>query len=264
MIRTSVLAALVLLMIAPRSEGACGGVAPTFQAFRLADAVFIGRVIYVGPTSRSRTSADGVVVESLAPSFRLRVEERLRGEVPDEVTLVDPRIAFRLDERYLVYAMRAASGALTTNECTRTRAVAEADQDLRYIRGLSSAAATGTVYGLVHVGVVDATGRLTARRAVPREVVVAIEGPGGRSETRSAWWGSFEFNALSPGLYTLSVNGAEVSELRVVTSQDRRTSVVADNIDVGGSPVEVMVLLSAAPDEGVTAATIARLVTAGK
>ena len=54
---------------------------------------------------------------------------------------------FKIGERYLIYAHQWGSNRLTTSVCTRTRPYAKADEDLEFLRNLSSFAPGVTIYG---------------------------------------------------------------------------------------------------------------------
>jgi hypothetical protein len=60
--------------------------------------------------------------------------------------------AFKKGERYLVYARRQPDGKeLVTGICSRTRLLAEADEDLRFLQTLSDSSRAGArVYGTIN------------------------------------------------------------------------------------------------------------------
>jgi hypothetical protein len=73
---------------------------------------------------------------------QLAVVEAFRAFQLSQVTLVtgygqvDCGYPFRMGESYVVYAYRSPTGQLSTGICTRTRPVANATDDLTYLRSL--------------------------------------------------------------------------------------------------------------------------------
>ena len=95
-----------------------------------ADEIFVGHVVSI------ESSGIGGFVAQLA------VVEAFRGLQLWQVTLPvggggGCGYAFEMGESYLVYANRRPDGNLSTSICNRTRRLAQADEDLAYLRSLS-------------------------------------------------------------------------------------------------------------------------------
>jgi hypothetical protein len=138
---------LVLLLTCTVAVGRFGN-APSTRCFKprtvteeleKSDAVFTGKVIAEEYQPVKSTSEGGEVL-----TVKLAVERWWKGEVKKEVTLYTQTIRypngrtsfmsedfrFQVGMRYLVYAS-GTSGELRTNGCRRTKAVVQADDDLR-------------------------------------------------------------------------------------------------------------------------------------
>jgi len=169
-------AALFILILAGpiglRTAAACScGPNPPCAAAWRADAVFVGTVV-------------DVVTERLGGSLswnvhKIAVTETLRGSVDPLVTVVPSsrptpeRIAasqsfpgdqfaasscdygFEPGRQYVIYARRTADGRWSTSECTGTKSIEEAAEDLNYGRSLPFAEPTGRVYGEIDRMVLD-------------------------------------------------------------------------------------------------------------
>jgi hypothetical protein len=139
---------------------------------------------------------------------------------------------FNVGERYLVYARQAKDGSgLVTGICSRTRPIAQAEDDLRFLQTLSTSRHTSArLYGAVdHRERDPATGEW---RAVPvPNVLVAARGVQGAID---AWTdahgryelrlpaGSYEITAFPPPAF--SARGLQ----RTVELRDNRGCFVAD------------------------------------
>jgi 5-hydroxyisourate hydrolase-like protein (transthyretin family) len=145
------LLALMLPALLAREASACscaGGRAPC-QEYWQADAVFVGEVV-----GESKFTVNEGSRQHTQRLVRLAVEQPLRGIEAAEVEVAtgwgggDCGYQFRRGVRYVVYADRDEKGGrLYTGTCTRTRPLAEADEDLAYFRGLGASEPTGTVFG---------------------------------------------------------------------------------------------------------------------
>jgi hypothetical protein len=109
---------------------------------------------------------------------------------------------FKESDRYLVYATRAADGkGLTTSICSRTRVLAEAGEDVRFLQTISEARNTRSrVYGTVTHWERDlATGEPRAHGPVA-DVLVSLRGPGSAFEAWTDGRGRYEMT-VPPGKY---------------------------------------------------------------
>ena len=137
-VRWSLATSLLLAsMLWPTSAHACscaGDGLPCDAAFR-ADAVFVGHVLSI-------ESSRGGGNFRLRAQVEIAVLEAFRGLLQPQVALVaegsNCDYPFRMGETYVVYAYRLADGQLVTSICTRTRPVAQATEDLTYLRSLAT------------------------------------------------------------------------------------------------------------------------------
>jgi hypothetical protein len=153
--------AVVLACLAAKQASlaacSCVGTTPSCQATWEAHGVFAGEVVEIAdlPRPADRASPD-VFSGFYRRRVTFRVTEAFRGEVGRSVTIFtgqgggDCGYAFDLRRTYLVYAHRVPTGELTTGICSRTRPVADAAEDLAYLRGPARApSAFGTIQGAV-------------------------------------------------------------------------------------------------------------------
>lgn len=197
-IRTTLVLAS-LLFADPREASACScNLNPPCAAFWRADAVFIGRV----------TAAETIQAEGQSPEIvtAFTVLRTFRGEpLPTMVlraVLTSCVYGFRIGETYLVYAFRGADGRFATGQCSGTKPLAEADEDIAMIQTLPARSPLGWIYGTVHRAVRDPeTHRL--RDGLAAGVPVTLSARGTLATTLTDQDGRFEFAGLSPGTYAV-------------------------------------------------------------
>jgi hypothetical protein len=198
-----------------RDAAACscrfGGGAPCEEYWRV-DAVFTGRV-----TGSSEITVDEGAYKSSQRVVRLIVEERFRGDVEKVETEVvtgwgggDCGYGFKTGERYMVYAHRNEKDRkLYTSICTRTRPLAEAADDLAFVRQLAASRdVTGSIFGRV----VKRNYRWKEGEDVfvpVKDVAVSLAGPEKKYELTSDAQGRFRFGGLQPGTYKVKINVPE-------------------------------------------------------
>jgi hypothetical protein len=148
---------LLTIMLLADNAFACsclGGGKPC-EAYGSASAVFAGAVIAVRTADRKPTIEKDKI--DLAPrTFKFSVEQEFLGVEGTDVEVAtgtgggDCGYEFKLGERHLVYAHRWGEGnRLITSICTRTQPYVKADEDLEFLRNLSSLAPGITIYGEV-------------------------------------------------------------------------------------------------------------------
>jgi hypothetical protein len=165
-----------------------------------ADAVFVGHVVSIETLTTPGNLTSRRHVE-------LAVLEAFRGVQLSQLSLVaggtNCDYPFRMGETYVVYAYRSADGQLSTSICARTRPVAEATEDLTYLRSLATLdmGSPARVDGRVQLWEYPAPpgGQL---KPVPR-VAVTATGGGRTFSARTNDRGEFELTGLTLGTYNL-------------------------------------------------------------
>jgi hypothetical protein len=131
----------------------------------------------------------------------------------------------------MVYAYRDAQGLLETGICSRTRPLAEAADDIAYLRAVPQATATAEI----RVSMID-NSTWQARRAPMAGVGTTLFGPGGPQAAAADGAGQVKFAGLPPGEYTVEwaaegyrpgnwkvqVHAKGCAEIPVVMLLDRR------------------------------------------
>jgi hypothetical protein len=172
---------LGVLVLVPTRAQACKCVveANIERAAARADVVFRGRVLDVaeamGPVAQQP--------ERMTAYRQVRVERlaSYQGTVPEAVTLRtglgdgDCGFPFRVGEEYLVFAERHPGAELSTDICTRTARIQDAEEDLAYfgdpqapLRGWRRIGFIG-IAGVILGGLLMAFRRARRRRASPRQ-----------------------------------------------------------------------------------------------
>lgn len=134
--------------------------------------------------------------------FTMKVRKTYKGLLGDAVYVYtgvgdsDCGYRFRVGNRYLIYA-DAYDGRLTTGICTRTRKIADADEDRAYFKQLPNMAPGITIFGQV------------VQRAEPRGwdgipgIKIEINGPEKTTILTDAK-GGFSVSGLMPGEYRVT------------------------------------------------------------
>ncbi|MDQ3753955.1 MAG: carboxypeptidase-like regulatory domain-containing protein [Acidobacteriota bacterium] len=206
--------AAVLAPLTSAGAGACLSCprivqGPPCQEFWRADAVFVGLAVEVKTEDWLK---DGLVYWSRYRRLtaRIVVEESFRGLNEAELTMTttDCPYLFRQGERYLVYAQRNREGLLEVRDgWSRTAPLAEADEDLAYLRKLSATGTGSRVYGAVKWHAHDMKeGRSELKPLAGAKIV--LEGAARRAEAVADASGRFEFDGIAAGVYRLR---AEIS-----------------------------------------------------
>jgi hypothetical protein len=187
----------------------CEKPGPPCKAFGEASVVFIGTV--KGSTEGARKQKPDGEVDFTPRRFKFSVEENFSGtptkeaEVETGLGADDCGYPFVNGASYLVYAYRdEKDDRLYTSSCTRTRRVANAGEDLQYLRGLASAPRTVTVSGKVQRHLSYAGNY--AQDYVPMQgALLSVEGVDQTKDVRTDASGSFEVTGLKPGSIKLKL-----------------------------------------------------------
>jgi hypothetical protein len=137
----------VLVIVAARQESfACScGLTTACQAAGYADAIFSGTVASIDRVPGDENAPQQFVV-------RIKVEQAFVNAPGPVVTLTmdfsSCTFSFKSGERYLVYASNR-SGTLTTSSCSRTRPLADAAEDLRYLSTFRDPENQRRIYGQI-------------------------------------------------------------------------------------------------------------------
>lgn len=154
-LRTAVVVAALMLVQLVGDAFACSCVSsgPPCQAAFTADVAFVGTVRSIksiepippnpGQVSMIRKSVIFDSVEGL-----LNIAGRTL-EVGTGAGGGDCGYRFTVGQRYLVYAWKSDSGALTTGICSRTALFEKAREDIDYLRSMPATGSGGRVFGLI-------------------------------------------------------------------------------------------------------------------
>jgi hypothetical protein len=250
--------AAAVLMLGLSAEGAlacsCAGSGPPCQAAYAAHVVFAGTVRAI---DRRDPGPGELSFDRVRVSFE--VTQGFLNMVAREVVVAtgsgggDCGYGFRVGQQYLVYAWKAEAGLLSTGICSRTRLLAEAAEDLAYLKALPPASAGARVYGRIS----EWQRHPAEERAVdygPMEGVrVTIEGLAFQRDAVTDANGRFEVTSVPLGNATVTVlppPGFDVRYLsRPIELRDSRACHVVDFqlsqratasgtvVDASGSPI---------------------------
>jgi hypothetical protein len=227
---------LVVLMVlaAPPVNAQCGcEVEPACRGFRGADFVFTAKATAVRlPAPIAEPDPAGI--DSPEGQATLAVGTVYRGIVPPTLDLTaggQCEASFEVGREYLVYATSlqdATTGQvrIAIDGCSRTRLLAEAGADLEWITSMNAGRAEGSLYGAV----------------IPSDPIesvfddapvysVALRGEGGRYEQQITG-GRYEFNALRPGSYELTITRGSDFEMRLTARLEEQACFDAGYISV--------------------------------
>jgi hypothetical protein len=205
---------LGLMLLSPRAAHGCDcafGGSAVCQDYWTASAVFVGTVIEVKTVNTKREDYEQ---QQRLVSFSL--DEPFRGVEGAQVEVLtgmgggDCGIAFKQSQQYLVYAS-LFEGKLYTGICMRTKAVATAVEELKYIHGLKSATTGGSIYGTVTSYQRNEKGEpIRQPRAGAR---VAVTGPA-QKEASTDTKGAYRLDGLPAGDYTVTISPPEKTSAR--------------------------------------------------
>jgi hypothetical protein len=224
----------VLIFNAPDTRAcscAFGGSAPCQEYWRV-DAVFAGTVV-----SSGHVNVDHGSYKSDMRLLHMTIEQPIRGIKTTEVDVLtgwgggDCGYGFEVGKRYLVYAYHEEkSNRFSTSICTRTRPLAEADDDLAFIRGLPTSGMEGLVFGKVGKRNHDWKEGEQWYKPVP-DVEVTIEGETTHYQAQSDAKGNFRVDKVLPGKYLVKLK-LPPGLIRNAQLKDEGATIVENEIEV--------------------------------
>jgi hypothetical protein len=208
----------VLAQCSPAEACGGGGPSPLSAHVNAAAAVFVGVV-------------EGVSGEHPVVFGSFLVTKVYRGRLERRAVVTGYcGIAFKKGESYLVYA-EAYAGRLMTTSLNRTRPLAAAAEDVKYLDNLASGRPQAIVYGEMFQAVTARDGTRVKRALFETLKVVAVSARG-RHSVDTDRWGPYQI-VLAPGSYELwgERRGRRVTRpmrLRVRAGEERRLSFTAE------------------------------------
>ncbi len=187
----TVIAALLLSSIAVACS--CDRPPSPCEAWSQSPLVFLGTITEILPAKGER------IIRA-----RMRIDHSYKGVTEASVTLFDDGMCdgptLQAGEQYLMYTGKPVNGLIPSRGCTRGRHVKFADEDLKFLNGLSDAPLVSTIFGRVATRTDDSTGK--DQPLVGAQV--EISGPHGTYLTTTDVTGHYGFDNLPPDTYTLT------------------------------------------------------------
>ncbi|HXB69584.1 MAG TPA: carboxypeptidase-like regulatory domain-containing protein [Candidatus Acidoferrales bacterium] len=144
----------------------------------------------------------------------MRIDHAYKGVTEDSLILFDGGMCdgptLQLGEQYLMYTRRLGNGDIASRGCTRSRHVRYADEDLKYLDGLSDAPPFSKIFGRVVVRTDDYYGNGQPLAGAQ----VEINGTMGTHTTTTDGEGRYAFENLQPETYIV---GATFSGFRMMS-----------------------------------------------
>jgi hypothetical protein len=202
-----VLLAMAIPLAAPSATEACscGSSSPPCQAAWAADAIFSGTVRSIDVSERF--NADRQVLEAV---IRFDVEQRFLNVSSGPVEIVTDQLStcsyrFARGEKYVVYARRLEDGRFTASVCSRTRPLAEAADDVKYLSALPAAGTGARVYGRINEWVHHPADAQGVDHGPLENITVSVSGAGLVRDLVTDRNGEYELRGLPLGAVTISV-----------------------------------------------------------
>src|SRR5215813_2192911 len=223
--------ALFAILLTARTADACtcenGG--PPCQAYSNTVAVFVGTPIVMKPNGLSpELGTYGNRV------FTFIVEEGFRGVNLGQVQVITGGTCgynFKIGERYLVYAgFDNKTRTYGTSICTRTQPLANASDDLDYIRGLARMEPGATLSGEIRRLRRNLETQQTEQLGPVSNIEISVTGEDKAFAARTDERGRYQLNKIPPGKYTVKLNLppelSDPNQGRPATLTDRGCAVV--------------------------------------
>jgi len=229
------LAFIAVLIFSAANAYACscafGGGAPCQEYWR-ADAVFAGTVV-----SSGRVTVDYGYDKSEMRVLHMTIEQPIRGIKTAELDVItgwgggDCGYGFQVGKRYLVYAYREEKDKrLSTSICSRTRPLADAEDDLAFIRNLPTSGMEGLIFGKVGRRNHDWKEGEQWYKPVP-DAELTIESENTKYQAQSDAKGNFRVEKVLPGKYLVKLK-LPPGLIRNALLKDEGATVVENEIEV--------------------------------
>ncbi len=179
---------------------------PPCQATWTADSIFAGTVASITPIDHVSL---GAPYQSLRVKFN--VEHGFLNAVPGALEIVTGRgggdcgYRFKVGAKYLVYASKDGSSVLSASICSRTRLLAEAQEDLKYLTTMNVTGSGGRVYGRINEWRRDPAERSGVDHGPVEGVAVSVRGATFLRDSLTDRDGRFHVEGLPVGLATVSI-----------------------------------------------------------
>lgn len=196
----------VVLASAGRADAcSCMGPGAPCAAFGSASAVFVGTV--TGARERKSEGKKGEI-DWTPVVFKFSVSQAFSGVEGTEVEVATGRgfgdcgYPFRRGETYLVYAFTASDGkTLATGICLRTRLIADAAEDLEFLRGVATRPSGVSLSIQVERHLEGVKSGNSTPLGGLADARLVVEGEGDRREVKTDAEGRASLAGLKPGSY---------------------------------------------------------------
>jgi hypothetical protein len=157
-------------------------------------------MVFLGTITKQMPTPDTRIIR-----YRMRIDRAYKGVTEKEVTLLDDGMCggptFTVGEQYLMYTRRYDEVDLAARGCTRSTHIRSAEEDLKYLEGLDTAAPTGAVFGRVASWPEGPVEKVPLRGAM-----VHLQGSEQTVTTIADSTGRYSFDDLKPGKYAVSAD----------------------------------------------------------
>jgi uncharacterized protein YfeS len=209
----------------------CNARSPVFEAYKRAEAVFVGKVTGSKDIEHNERNEDEdeeyFYKERI---YQFQVAEAFKGIKGKQVEISAGSVnsscysGFSVGESYLVYAYADDEGNLSHSSCSLTENLIAAQDQIYFIRELLKGKSEPQIYGSVQRGDTDAqTGN--RRTTYLPGIKIVVEASGGKTfETVTDKNGIFRFNKIPPGDYKISA--ATPEKYRTYLSDTERLKIL--------------------------------------